>query len=101
MNINKFYEDDVRRNNVNQIERKYKLIKFDHDLTISEVETVFDKYVLDKGWPWKFSGGRTKPIDNGNNWVIKYMDCFGRIDNKTKWILVDKKSGQIQISDPN
>lgn len=44
------------------------------------------------------AGGNTKPTDSGDNWVIKYMDCVGRVDEKADWILVNKKTGEIQTT---
>ena len=97
MNMGDYYQRNVKENYAKGIEKKYKMIHFEDGINEPEAEIIFEKYVIDNGWPWKMAGGHSKPVDHGNYWLIQYVESIGMVDEKADQVLIDKRTGKIQI----
>lgn len=95
MSISDSYHNNVKKNEAERINKAYSKVEFDGDISQEEAEVIFDKYVLDNGWPWKMMGGYTKPSDNGNNWAVKFMDDIGLVNESQTVYFIDKKTGEV------
>ena len=87
---------DFLNTNQKEIEQEYQRIDYGDGIDQEEAGIIVDKYIIDYGWPWEMSGGRSHAIDRNGKWVFKYLTCVtGELVESSNGVLVDKKTGEI------